>query len=149
MQVILLQDIENLGKKYEVKEVRDGYARNFLIPKGLVKLANKAAMKWLKIQKEIETQKAEKELKSIQSLASQLDGLEITISVKVGEEKQLFESIDVQKILKALKEKGFKVKKEQIKLEEPIKELGEYPVRIHLEHNLEAEIGVIVTEEKS
>ncbi len=149
MKVILLQDIKNIGKKYEVKEVKDGYARNFLIPKGLVKPANKPAMKWLKIQKEIEAQKAEKELKSIQSLASQLDGLEITIPVKVGEEKQLFESIDVQKILKALKEKGFKVKKEQIKLEESIKELGEYPVKIYLEHNLEAEIRIILMEEKS
>jgi len=148
MRVILLQDIDNLGKKYEIKEVKDGYARNFLIPKGLAKEATKEALAWLEMQKEIETKKAEEELKTVQGFASSLDGLEVIIPVKIGEEGQLFESITSQKISEKLKELGFEVKKNQIDLAEPIKELGEYPIKIKLEHNLEVEIKVIAIEEK-
>jgi len=148
MKVILLQDVENLGKKFEVKEVKNGHARNFLIPQGLVKLATKDALKWLETQKESETVKAEEELKAIQEKASKLDGLEVTISIKVGEEGQLFESVNSQKILEKLKEMGFEVKKSQIMLKDPIKTLGEFPVKVSLEHNLEAEITVFVVEEK-
>jgi len=148
MRIILLQDVENLGKKYDIKEVADGYARNFLIPKGLAKPATKEALKWLEIQKEIEAKKAEEELKKIQDLVSNIEKLEIIISVKVGEEGRLFESITAQKISEKLKETGFNIKKNQIDLAEPIKELGEFPVKIHFEHNLEAEIRIIVVEEK-
>jgi len=148
MRVILLQDVENLGKKYDVKEVANGYARNFLIPKGLAKIATEENLKWLETQKEIEAKKAEEELKRIQEIAANIDGQEIIIPVKVGEEDQLFESITFQKIYEKLKELGFEIKKNQIDLSEPIKELGEYPVKIKFEHNLEAEIRVIVVEEK-
>jgi len=148
MRVILLQDIENLGKKYEVKEVKNGYARNFLIPKGLAKPATKKSLKWIEMQKEIETKKAEEALKKVQELASVIDGQEIVIPVKIGEEGQLFESVTSQKIIEKLKESGFEIKKNQIGLPEPIKELGEFPVKIKFEHNLEAEIKVIIVEEK-
>ena len=148
MRVILLKDIENLGKKYEVKEVKDGYARNFLFPKGLVKPATEENLKWLETQKEIEVKQAEEELKKIQDFASTIDGQELIIPVKIGEEEQLFESITAQKIYEKLKESGFEVKKSQIDLPEPIKELGEFPVKIKFEQNLEAEIKVIVVEEK-
>ena len=148
MRVILLQDIEKIGKKHEVKEVKNGYARNFLIAKGLAKPATKEALKWLGLQKEIETKKAEEELKKAQQIASAIDGQEIIMPVKTGEEDQLFESITAQKISEKLKELGFDVKKGQISLTEPIKELGEFPIKIKFEHNLEAEIKIIVTEEK-
>ena len=148
MKIILLQDIDNLGKKYEIKEVADGYARNFLIPKGLAKPATKENLKWLESQKEIEVKKAEEELKKVQEVATNIDGQEIIILVKVGAEGQLFESITSQKIYEKLKELGFEIKKSQIDLPEPIKELGEFPVKIKLEHNLEAEIKIIVVEEK-
>lgn len=148
MRVILLKDIENLGKKFEIKEVKDGYARNFLIPKGLATPATKKSLKWLEVQKEIEEKKAEQELKKFQDLASAIDGQEITIFVKVGQEGQLFESVTAQKIAEKLKEIGFEVKKNQIDLKKPIKELGEFLVKIRLEHNLEAEIKVIIAEEK-
>jgi len=148
MRVILLQDIDKLGKKYEIKEVANGYARNFLIAKGLAKPATEDALKWLDLQKEIETKKAEEELKKVQEIASAIDGQEIIIPVKIGEENQLFESITNQKIWEKLKELGFDVKKNQIDLPEPIKEIGEFPIKIHLEHKVEAEIKVIVTEEK-
>ncbi len=148
MRVILLKDVENLGKKYDVKDVADGYARNFLIPRSLVKKAVSKTLKWLETQKELESEKAGEELKKIQEIASAIDGQEIVIAVKIGEEKQLFESITPQKISEQLKELGFKIKKTQIILSEPIKELGEYPVKIKFEHNLEAEIKVIISQGK-
>ncbi len=148
MKVILLQDVENLGKKYEVKEVKEGYARNFLIPNNLVKPATGQALKWLEIQKEIETKKAEEVLKKVQDVASTIDGQEVSIPVKVGDEGQLFESINVQEISERLKEAGFDIKKAQIDIPEPIKELGEFPVKIKFEHNLEAEIKVIIVKEE-
>ncbi len=149
MKVILLCDIENLGKKYEIKDVKDGYARNFLLPQKIARPATKQALKWLSDQKEIIEKQAEEDLKKAQSLASGLDGLELNIAVKVGEEQQLFESINSQKIAEKLKEIGFEIKKSQVKLENPIKELGEFPVNISLDHNLEAEIKLIVVEEKT
>ena len=148
MRVILLQDIENLGKKYEVKDVKDGYARNFLISKGLAKIATRESLEWLESQKGIEEKKAEEELKNIQTLASEIDGLEVIIPVKIGEEGQLFEKINNQKISEKLKELNFEIEKNKIDLLQPIEELGEYPVKVKFEHNLESEIRVIITEEK-
>ncbi len=145
MKVILLKNVEKVGKQFEVKEVKDGYARNFLIDKGLAKPATEEALKWLEVQKEIQEKKAEDELKKAQELASTVDDMELTIPVKVGEEGQLFESISAQKISDKLKEMGFDVKKSQIELAESIKEIGEFPIKIKLEHNLEVEIRVILT----
>lgn len=147
MRIILLKDVENIGKKYEVKEVKDGYARNFLIPQGLAEPATEQSLKKLELQKEIEEKEAEEELKKIQALASNINGQEVAITVKIGEENQLFESITPQKILEGLKKLGFDIKKRQIELAEPIKTLGEFPVKIKLEHNLEAEITVTIIEE--
>lgn len=148
MKVILLEDIESLGKKYEVKEVKDGYARNFLLPKKLAQPATKQALKWLADQKEVIEKQAEEDLKKAQKLASKMDGLEVGIAVKIGEEGQFFESVNNQKIFEKIKEMGFEVKKSQIALEKPIKEVGEFAVSINLAHNLEAEIKVIVTAEE-
>lgn len=149
MKVILLQDIEDLGKKYEVREVKPGHARNFLIPQNLAKPATKQALKWLEDQKEVIAKEAEEGLKKYQELASQLDDLDVEITVKVGDEGQLFESINVQKIAEKLKEMGYEVKKSQIDLKEPIKETGEFKVKINLDHNLEAEINLEITAEES
>jgi large subunit ribosomal protein L9 len=149
MKVILLKDVEGLGKKYEVKEVKNGHARNLLLPEKLAKAATKQALKWLADQKEVIEKEAEEDLKKAQALASDLDGLELNIAVKVGDEGQLFESINSQKIIEKLKEMGFEVKKSQIKLESPIKEIGEFPVSVILAHNLEAEIKLVITAEKT
>jgi len=148
MKVILLQDIEGLGKKFEVKDVSAGHARNFLLPNKLVKAATKDALSWLAEQKEIIEKVAEEDLKKTQGVASGLDGSEVNITVKIGEDGQLFESINTQKIAERLKEMGFGVKKSQIKLENPIKEVGEFPISISLDHNLEVEIKLIVMGQK-
>jgi large subunit ribosomal protein L9 len=148
MKVVLLKDVEKLGKKYEIKEVSDGYARNYLIPRGLAKIADEDSIKWAQAQQEIEEKKAAEELEKVGKIVSQLDGLEIEIPVKVGEKGQLYEKISSQKIAKKLKDEGFDIKKDQIEIPEEIKELGEFEVKIKFEHNLEAEIKLIVTEEK-
>ena len=148
MKVILIQDVENVGKKYEIKEVKPGFARNFLIPQNFAKLATKQNLKWLESQKLIIEEKAEEDLKVNQDMASKIDDLEVNIAVKVGDEGQLFESINNLKISEKLKSMGLDVKKSQINLKEPIKEVGEFPVKISLDHNLEAEIKVIITAEK-
>lgn len=145
MRVILLQNIEKIGKKYDIREVAAGYARNFLFPRGLAKEATEQMVRWAEMQKEISEKKAEEELKQTQTLASSMDGLEVPISVKVGEEGQLFESIGQQKIAERLKEMGFGVRKTQIFLTAPIKELGEFPIKITFAHNLEVEIKIIVS----
>lgn len=144
MKLVLLEDIEKVGKKYEIKEVADGFARNFLIPKNLAKPATKEIIEWAKLQKEIGEKKAEEDLKGAQSLATAVDGQEVIIEVKIGPEGQLFESINSQKIVEKLKEIGFEIKRDQIMLAEPIKEVGEYPLKIKFSHNLESQIQVIV-----
>lgn len=147
MRVILLQDVEGTGKKFEVKEVADGHANNLLIPRGLAKPATKEAFAWLEVQKELVAKLAEEGLKKAQELASSLDDLEVSIAMKVGDEGQLFESVNAQKIQDRLKEMGFEVAKNQIKLEQPMKDLGEFPVKVVFDHNLEATINVIIVEE--
>ena len=148
MRIILLKDVDKIGKKFELKEVKDGFARNFLIPQGLAKQATQEAIIWLETQKEIASKKAEVDLEKIQVTASSVDGRELMFQVKVGDQDQLFESITSQKIVEKLKEEGFELKKSQIELKDPIKELGEHPVKIKFEHNLEAEIKVIVNKEE-
>lgn len=149
MRIILLQDIENLGQRGDVKEVADGYARNFLLPNKLVKIATKEAIEALEKEKKLAVQKAEEELKSIQEFVSKIDRQEIEISVKIKENGEIYGSITPTKLSQALKKKGFDVKKTQVNPKEPIKKLGEYPVTINFDHGLEAEIKVIVTEEKN
>jgi len=157
MKIILLKDVEKLGKKNDIKNVADGYARNFLIPKKLAVLATKSEIAKLAEQKKIEAEKAEEELKLYQELASQIDGLELEISAKIAEEGKLFGTVTTSQIAEKLKEnlsgskalqEGLEIKKEQVKLEQPIKEIGEYEATIEFPHNLEVKVKVIVVEEK-
>ena len=147
MKVILLQDVEDLGKKHEVKEVKEGFVRNSLLPQGLVKQATPEALKWLEMQKEISAKQMEEGLKEIQKIASAIDGQEVTFSLKAGDKGQLFESVTSQKLVEKIKEMGYEIKKTQLEMES-IKEFGEFPVKVKFDHNLEAEIKVIVVEDK-
>jgi len=149
VKVILLQDIENLGKKGDVKKVANGYVRNFLLPRNLAKPATKEAIAELEKQKELEAKQAEEELKIVQEIVSKVDGLEIEIKEKIDEKGQLYGSINEQTISSIFKEKGFDIKKQQIKIPQPIKEVWEYPITILFDHNLEAEVKIIVLDEKA
>ncbi len=147
MKVILLKDIEKLGKKGEVKEVADGFARNYLFSKKLAELASEASLKRLAQEKEVMAKKAEADLQATELLVSQLDGQEIEITAKTDEGGKLYGALTPVKIAKVLKEKGFNVSKNQIKVTEPIKESGEHEIALEFPHGLEATIKIIVTEE--
>jgi large subunit ribosomal protein L9 len=148
MKVILLKNVESLGKKNEMKEVSIGYARNFLIPNKLAILASEENIANWENQKKLDEEKAESELKETEQYVSKLDGREVVVEVKVGKEGQVFESVTKQKIADKLKEMDFEIEKNQIMLESPIKELGEFDVKVSFNHNLEAEIKVIVSEKE-
>ena len=144
MKVILLQDVEALGKKWEIKEVADGYARNFLMPQGFVKPASKKEIDEAeRLRAEVEA-KAQKDLEGVEKMASKLDGYELKITISVGDEGQLYSAINAQKISLALAAEGIKISSKQIKISEPLKELGEFPVTLEFDHGLEAEIRGIV-----
>ena len=147
MKIILLKSLKKLGKKYEVKEVASGFARNYLIPRGLAKIADKENLEWAKTKQEEEAKKAEQELEKSGKLVSQIDGLEVEVKMKLGENDQFFEKVTPQKISKKLKEIGYDIDKSKIEISQPIEELGEFPIKIKFEHNLEAEIKLIVAEE--
>lgn len=147
MKLILLQDVETLGKKLEVKEVADGYARNFLIPKGLAKPATESEVAEAeRLLAEAEAN-AKKELEVVEKSASKLDGYELKMPVSVGEEGQLFAQISPRQIAQALAANGFQVSAKQVKISEPIKELGEFDVTVEFDHGLEVAIKVIVEAE--
>ncbi len=148
MKVIILKDIENIGKKNEVKEFKDGYARNFLIPQGLAKPATEETLKELVKTKEQEEEKEKGELENAQKVASSLESAEVVIPVKTGDKGQFFEKITSQKISEKLKELGFDISKNQVDLKKPIEEIGEFQIKIKLDHNLESEINLIISEEK-
>lgn len=139
-----MEDVEKLGKKFDVKEVADGYARNFLLTKNLAKIADEKTLKWAEEQRIILEKQAEEQLAKAGELASNLDGLEVEIPVKIGDQGQLFEKVNSQKIAKRLQEMGYNVKKNQVELAQDIEDLGEFDVLIKFEHNLEAQIKVIV-----
>lgn len=149
MRVILSQDIPKVGKKNEVKEVSDGYARNFLLAKGLAKPATESALKQLEAERELLAKKSEEELKVQEEIVTQIDGQEIEITAKADENGKLYGSITAAKIAKVLNDKGFNVSKKNIKLDDSIKELGEYDINLEMDHGLEAKIKIIVNEELS
>ena len=144
MKVILLQSVQKLGKKCDVKDVSDGYATNYLIPNGFVKIADKNGLEWAKEQREIMSARAAEELEQIGQMAQKMEGLEVEITVKVGDKGQFFEKISPQKIAVRLKEMGYEVVKEQVELAQKIEEAGEFDAKIVFDHNLETPIKIIV-----
>ncbi len=148
MKIILLEDIAKLGKKYDVKDVKDGYARNSLFPKNLAILATEPELAKLdKLREEAEA-KAEVKLGNIQEIASKLDGYQLIIKTKIGDQGQLFESINDKKIVEELKNSGYEIDKKQIILENPIKETGEFDIKIDFDMGIEANIKLVVEGEE-
>lgn len=145
MKVILMQDIKNVGKQGDLVDVKDGYARNFLLPRKLALQANDGNLKRLEeIRKhqQFQRQKATEENKL---LAQKLTATPVTLSAKVGEEGKLFGSITNADIAKALKEKiGQDLDKKKIELTEPIKRAGTYTVPVKLDTEIEATVQVEV-----
>jgi large subunit ribosomal protein L9 len=144
MEVILKEDIPNLGKIGEVVRVRDGYARNYLLPRQLVLIANKKNLKSFEHQKRVVASQKERVSKQAQTLAEKLSQVSITIPVKTGEEGKLFGSVTNIDLEKALKAKGFEVERRRIHLNEPIKVLGDYEVPVRLASDVTASVKVSV-----
>lgn len=146
MKVILLQNVDSLGKEGEVKDVADGYARNFLIPRKIAEAATENAMKNAETKKKKIAESAKMQLEEAQKLAELLEGRELYIKVKEKDGK-LFGSVNEKTIAKTFKEEGVKIDPISIKLAEPIKEVGEYEASINLDHGLEANFRVILISE--
>lgn len=146
MKVILLKNIKGLGNGGEIKDVADGYARNFLMPQGLAEPATPEKSQKLKVEKIKQEKEVEASLFATEKLAEKLQGQIVEIPGKVNESGTLYAAITPAKIAGKLKELGFEVAKDQIILPEPIKELGEHLVTLNLEHGLEAEITIMAIE---
>ena len=144
MKVILQRDIANLGEAGDIKDVSDGFARNFLLPKKLVILANESSQRAIEHQRKLVKIKKEKRKKESEKLMESVNSLELQIAAQVGEEEKLFGSVTAMDISRALKEKGFEIDKRKIHIEEPIKKLGDYEVSIKLDEGLTARVKVSV-----
>jgi large subunit ribosomal protein L9 len=147
MKVILRKDHEKLGSTGSVVDVKDGYARNYLIPNNLAYPASAGSVRALEEEKKQVTMRANKELKAGERLAAELEKVSITLQMKVGEDEKLFGSVTAQMIGDALKEKGFEIDKRIIDLEEPIKALGIYTVNVKLHANVVGKVKVWVVRE--
>ncbi len=147
MKVILQKDIPNLGEAGDVKDVAEGYARNYLLPKKLVIPYNESSAKAIEHQKKLVKIKKEKRKKEGQKLVEALSNVALTIGAQVGEEDKLFGSVTAIDIAQKLVEMGFAIDKRKIILPEPIKKAGEHEVKIKLEEGLSATIKVNVVKE--
>jgi large subunit ribosomal protein L9 len=149
MKIILKENFETLGKAGEIVKVADGYARNFLIPKGIAAEANLRNIKALEHDKQNIVRKAEKERKRHESLAASLSGVTCTIARRVGEQDKLFGSVTAMDIEEALLAQNVKIDRKSIVLDEPIKAIGEFPIVSKLGAGVTAEIKVNVVPEQA
>jgi large subunit ribosomal protein L9 len=147
MKVILRQDYSQLGKMGDVKDVKDGYARNFLIPRDIAYEATPSALRMLEEERKRAGRRQEKERASAEQLAAQLEKTSVTLSVKVGEDDKLFGSVTSQMIAEALAEKSITLDKRQIELEDTIKSLGIYDVPVKLSAGVMGKIKVWIVRE--
>ncbi|WP_018883700.1 50S ribosomal protein L9 [Paenibacillus massiliensis] len=147
MKVIFLQDVKGQGKKGQVKEVSDGYASNFLLPKGLVRPATDGNMKVLQNQEAAEDRRKQEEKEEAQALAKKLEATAIELKAKAGEGGRLFGAITSKQIAEALSKQGLKIDKRKIELDEPIRHLGVTQMTVKLHPEVKATLKVQVTEE--
>ena len=148
MKVILLEDVKSLGKKGEIVNVSDGYARNFVLPKKFGVEANSANMNDLKLQKANADKVAQEQLEAAQELAKVLETKEIVVKMKSGEGGRTFGSISSKEIATAAKEQcGLELDKKKIQLPEAIKSLGVYEVNVKLHTKVTGKLKVKVIEE--
>lgn len=148
MKVIFLKDVKGTGKKGEVKEISDGYARNFLFPKKLAVVASDANMMNLNEQKKKTQEHEAQRLQEANSLKIKIEELTLPFTTKVGKEGKVFGSITSKQISEQLRSKGFDIDKKQIQLNDSIRMLGITPVPIKLHTQVTAQVKVHVTEEK-
>ena len=144
MKVILKEDVENLGEIGSIVDVKNGYGRNYLLPRDLAVEANPKNIKYFEHQKKNILTKARKIIRSAEDLASQVSKLSISIEAKAGEEDKLFGSVTAKDIAEAIAAQGIEVDKRKIVLEEPIKRLGTHAVTVKILQNVTATVNVEV-----
>jgi large subunit ribosomal protein L9 len=147
MKVILRQEFEQLGHIGEVVEVKEGYARNFLIPRNIAYLATASSIQQLEEEKKQHARALDKEKRSSETLAAELEKVSVTIQMKVGEDEKLFGSVTSQMIAESLKEKGLTIDKRQIEMDDSIKALGIYTVDVKLPGSVVGKVKVWVVRE--
>ena len=147
MKVILVEDVKSLGKKGDIVNVSDGYARNMLFPKKLGLEATSKNINDLKLQRAHEDKVAKEQFDAAQAFKAELETKEVTVSIKVGENDRTFGSISSKELAEAAKEQlGYDIDKKKMQLSSPIKELGTTKVPIRLHPKVTAELKVIVKE---
>lgn len=145
MKVILIQDVKNLGKKEEIKEVSDGYARNYLIPQGFAQEATPARLKESEEQKQRQERKKGKEESQARLIKEQIDGKTVSIKVRTGGGEKLFGAVTSREVAEILNQEfGVQIDKKKIEMGEPIKHLGKYPVHIKIYPGIHAKLQVSV-----
>ena len=144
MKIILLDDVENLGLAGDIVVVKPGYARNRLIPQGLALRASNKNIAVASERKKVADVKLERENIALQKLAKKLSNVEITIEVNVGEEEKMFGSITNLDVHKELTSKGFKLEKNQIIIDEPIKALGIYHAKVKIAKDITSDVKLYV-----
>ena len=147
MKVILVEDVKSLGKKGDIVNVSDGYARNMLFPKKLGLEATSKNINDLKLQRAHEDKVAKEQFDAAQAFKAELETKEVTVSIKVGQNGRTFGSISSKELAEAAKEQlGYDIDKKKMQLSSPIKELGTTKVPIRLHPKVTAELKVIVKE---
>ncbi len=148
MKVILKEDIPKLGKMGETVQVAPGYGRNYLIPQGKAVLASTRNLKALEHERRLIQRKAELVREDAEGLAEKISGLTLTLTRKVVDEDKLYGSVSVSDISQALEEAGMEIERKLIKLDEPIKRLGEFqvPVKVHADVIVELTVQVVKEE---
>lgn len=144
MEIILLHDVDNVGRRGESARVSDGYARNFLFPQGLAVRADTAKKKELEHQLKVLETRDERDRKGAEDLATQMVDVSVKLSAAASDEDKLYGSITAQMIAGALTEKGHAIEPRQVELQEPLKSLGNYtvPVRLHRDVRVEVQVWV-------
>lgn len=142
MKVLLLVDVKGTGKKGEIKEVADGYAKNFLLKTGKAKVADNSAINENKRRIEADNFRKDQEKQSAQTLSTQLKSINLTLGIKCGENGKTFGCITSKEISEALKSKGFEIDKRKIELKEPLKTLGTYMIDIKLHPEVSTKIAI-------
>ncbi len=145
MEIILCEDVAKVGSAGETKVVSEGFARNFLLPRGLAFIATAGSVKKWQSEKRVREVKLQKNLDSAKSLAAQLEALALSIPARAGREGHLFGSITNVLIAQALLEKGFSVDKRTIEIATPMKALGTFEVSIRLHSEVVAKVKIEVT----
>jgi large subunit ribosomal protein L9 len=147
MKVILLQDVKGQGKKGDIKNVSEGYARNYLFPRNLAQEATEANLKQLQAEKEAQARKEAEELQAARALAEKMSDLKVTVHTQAGEGGRLFGAITTKHIGDALAKLGYDIDKRKIQLPDPIKSLGGHKVHVKLHPEVTVTITVFVEAE--